>query len=107
MGQFAFRGGRSFARRPLPTPVVEEVLSPEALEHGGYYAGKLGAKAAIARWHARKRRFVFGEYALGRERVRSVAHVADDATGEWFSPLARTEPKTACRISDYAFETAG
>jgi len=88
-------------------PARKNVLSPAALEHGVYYAGTLGGATAQARWHAKKRRFVFGEYALGSQRVRSVAHVADQtADGARFAPLARIEPKDAYRVSDYAFETA-
>jgi hypothetical protein len=82
-------------------------LGSETLEHGAYYAGNLGTKPAVARWHAKKRRFVFGEFALGRLCVRSVTHVAEGTTGERFIPLSKTEPKDANRVSDYAFETGG
>jgi hypothetical protein len=61
----------------------------------------------IARWHAAKRRFVFGEYTLGRQRIRAVSHIAVGEAPEAFVPLSKTEPKDAYRISDYAFETAG
>jgi len=105
MSQFILPGGQPFRLQAPPAP-TEQGLSSDQLEHGVYYAGKLGAGAAIARWHAKKRRFVFGEYALGRQHVRSVAHAADGATGERFIPLTRIEPKDACRVSDYAFETA-
>jgi hypothetical protein len=77
------------------------------LEHGAYYAGKLSGKPAVARWHAKKRRFVFEEFTLGRQHVRSVAHVADSATVERFIPLFKIEPKDTCRVSEYAFETGG
>ena len=107
MSQYALRSGRRFPRYPAPTSPREEALSPQALEHGDYYAGKFGTTAAIARWHSGKRRFVFVEYALGRERVRSVPHIAESAAGERFTPLTRIEPKPASRVSDYAFETAG
>ena len=80
-------------------------LPLEALEHGAYYAGHLGSTAAVTRWHAKKRRFVFGEFALGRQHVRSVAYVAENGTEEGFIPLSRTEPRDNCRVSDYAFET--
>ena len=106
MSEFALRGQRRVRPYPPPASAQEEVLSPDALEHGAYYSGKLGATATIARWHARKRRFVFGEYALGHERVRSVAHIAESATGDRFAPLTKIEAKHACRVSDYAFETA-
>jgi hypothetical protein len=106
MGQLVLPGGQPFSR-DVPPASTERGLSSEDLEHGAYYAGKLGATAVIARWHAKQRRFVFGEYALGGQRVRSVAHVADSATGERFTPLTRIEPKDSYRVSDYAFETAG
>ncbi len=80
---------------------------PETLEHGAYYEGKLGVRSAVARWHAKKRRFVSGEFTLGRHCVRSVAHVADSATGERFIPLSKTAPKDTYRVSDYAFDTGG
>jgi hypothetical protein len=83
------------------------LLPPETLEHGAYYAGKLGTAPVVARWHAKKRRFVLGEFTLGRQCVRSVAHVADSARGERFAPLSKTAPKTDYRVSDYAFETSG
>ena len=82
-------------------------LTLETLEHGAYYAGKLGVTPVVARWHAKKRRFMFGEFTLGRQHVRSVAHVADSVTGERFIPLSKTEPKDTYRVSNYAFETGG
>jgi len=81
-------------------------LHAEALVHGDYYAGKLGVKAVVARWHAKRRRFVFEEFALGANRVRSVPHALDVTSGERFIPLAKIEPKNEQRLSDYAFETA-
>ena len=81
-------------------------LHAEALEHGSYYAGKLGVKPVVARWHAKRRRFVFEEFALGANRVRSVPHALDATSGERFIPIAKIEPKNEQRLSDYAFETA-
>jgi hypothetical protein len=92
------------AEQPLSSPAA---LGSETLEHGAYYAGKLAVRSAVARWHAKKRRFVFAEFTLGRHCMRSVAHVADSATEERFAPLSKTEPKDTCRVSDYAFETGG
>jgi len=106
MSQFVLPGGQPFRLHARPA-LSEQGLSSQQLEHGVYYAGKLGAAAAIARWHAKKRRFVFGEYTLGRQHVRSVAHAGDSATGEGFIPLTKIEPKHTYRVSDYAFETAG
>ena len=83
------------------------VLPPGALEHGAYYTGQLGSAAVIARWHANKRRFVFGEYSLGSQRIRAVSHIADGGKAEAFAPLSTTEPKGTQRVSEYAFETAG
>jgi hypothetical protein len=113
MTQFVFPDGQPF--RPFaPLASVEHQPSSEpaqlpleTLEHGAYYAGKLGSTPAVARWHAKKRRFVFGEFTLGRQCVRSVAHVADSARGERFAPLSKTAPKNTYRVSDYAFETSG
>ena len=107
MSAFVLPGGQAFQLDSQPVPMEPGVLSTEQLEHGVYYAGKLAATPVIARWHAKKRRFVFGEYALGGQRVRSVTHVADGATGEQFAPHTKTEPTAAYRVSDYAFETAG
>jgi hypothetical protein len=76
------------------------------LEHGAYYAGKFGVTPAVARWHAKKRRFVLGEFSLGRQTIKSLAHIAEGGTAERFTPLSKTAPKDASRISDYAFETA-
>ncbi|HTO44844.1 MAG TPA: hypothetical protein VML56_12275 [Burkholderiales bacterium] len=107
MNQLLLRNGQTLRRQSQPMPARKTVLSPAALDHGVYYAGMLGGATGVARWHAKKRRFVFGEYTLGAQRVRSVAHVADQkAAGERFVPLARIEPKDAYRVSDYAFETA-
>ncbi len=93
------------AEQALSSPVG---LVSETLEHGAYYAGTLGlGGAAVARWHAKRRRFVFAEFSLGRLCVRSVAHAGDSATGERFVPLSKAEPKSTCRVSDYAFETGG
>ena len=105
MSQFVLPGGQTL---PAYEPAVsmERALSADELEHGLYYAGRLGATMMIARWHARKRRFVFAEYTLGCLRVRSVAHASDGATRERFTPLSRAEPKGVLRVSDYAFETA-
>jgi len=82
------------------------VLPVEGLEHGAYYAGTLGVTPAVARWHAKKQRFVFGEFTLGQQRVRTVAHITDVKVEERFIPLSKTEPEDAYRVSDYAFETA-
>ena len=82
------------------------VLAPEVLEHGAYYAGRFECAPAIARWHARKRRFLFGEHTFGRRLIRAVSHVADETTAEAFAPVSKTQPKEAYRVSDYAFETA-
>jgi hypothetical protein len=49
------------------------------LEHGAYYAGKIGAVSAIARWHAKKQRFVFGQFNFGRHRVTFLDE--DDVAG--------------------------
>jgi len=107
MTQLLLRDSQAFRRQSQPMPARKTVLGPTALEHGVYYAGTLGGATGVARWHAKKRRFVFSEYALGSQRVRSVAHLADQkAEGERFAPLARIEPKDAYRVSDYAFETA-
>jgi hypothetical protein len=106
MSEFVLPGGQQ-PWLQVPPASAERGLLVKELEHGVYYAGKLGATAAIARWHASKRRFVFTEYALGRQHVRSVAHVADSASGERFTPLTKIEPKDSYRVSDYAFETAG
>ena len=112
MNRFAFPGANPFSSYP---PIVSAdqrasvapiALPPEMLEHGAYYAGKLNDAPAIARWHAKKRRFVLAEYTLGRRRIRSVAHAADSGTAERFTPLAKTEPRNTSRLSDYAFETA-
>jgi hypothetical protein len=86
---------------------VADVLPLDVLEHGAYYAGQLGSTAVTARWHANKRRFVFGEYMLGSQRVRAVSHIADGSKAEAFAPLSVAEPKGSCRVSEYAFETAG
>ena len=112
MSQFVLPDGPPFmlhaplvsAEQALTSPVG---LASETLEHGAYYAGTLGLASAVARWHAKRRRFVFAEFSLGRLCVRSVAHVADSATGERFIPLSKTEPKNTCQVSDYAFETGG
>jgi hypothetical protein len=112
MSDFVLPDGQTFmlyaplvsAEQPLSSPAG---LASGTLEHGAYYAGKLGMRAAVARWHAKKQRFVFEEFALGRLCVRSVAHVSESATGERFIPLSKTEPKDTYRVSDYAFETGG
>lgn len=114
MSQFVLPGSEPFtlqvplgsAGQPVSSP---EALALETLEHGAYYAGKVGVASTVARWHAKKRRFVFGEFTLGRQRVRSLAHIADSTSGteERFSPLSRPESKDSFRVSDYAFETAG
>jgi len=93
-------------RTPTPARPAHAGLSGEALEHGGYYAGKLGLTSVVARWHAKRRRFVFEEFALGGKRVRSVPHALDATSGERFIPLAKIEPTNDQRLSDYAFETA-
>ena len=107
MNQLLLRDDQALRRQSQPMPARKAVLAPATLEHGVYYAGTLGGATAVARWHAKKRRFVFGEYALGAQHIRSVVHIADQkARGDRFAPLARIEPKDAYRVSDYAFETA-
>jgi hypothetical protein len=89
-----------------PQAVWASVALPlESLEHGAYYAGKLGATPAVARWHAKRRRFVLGEIILGRQRVKTVAHVACRGSREWFAPSSKTAPNDTCQVSDFAFET--
>ena len=107
---FTRRRSRPAVAKRIPPPQARPAnagLHAEALVHGDYYAGKLGVKAVVARWHAKKRRFVFEEFVLGGNRVRSVPHALDAASGERFIPLAKIEPKNEQRLSDYAFETAG
>jgi hypothetical protein len=113
MSQFELPGEQPF-RLYLPLVSVEQqpssvpaALPLDMLEHGAYYSGNLGVAPMVARWHAKKRRFVFGEFTLGRQQVRSVAHAADSGTGERFIPLSKIEPKDTYRVSDYAFETGG
>ena len=107
------RSPRGYTIRPFEplVPVGQQPMSEhgalpmEMLEHGAYYAGKLGVTLMVARWHAKKRRFVFGEFSLGRQTVKSAAHIAERGAGERFIPLSKTTPKDNCRVSDYAFET--
>jgi hypothetical protein len=113
MSGFAWPFGQTTALSEIPAPVerqapsARKVLPVETLEHGAYYAGALGGLPVVARWHSGRRRFVFGEFALGRQRVRSVPHVLESGTGDRFAPWTKAEPASASRISDYAFETAG
>jgi hypothetical protein len=104
-------GGETFPLyEKLPAPTDEKklsgVLPPDVLEHGAYYAGRFECAPTIARWHAKKRRFMFGEHTLGRRLIRAVLHIADEDKTEAFAPLSKTQPKEAYRVSDYAFETA-
>ena len=110
MGEFVLPGAQPFSLHVPPSgerQATPEALSLQTLEHGAYYAGRLGDAPLVARWHAKKRRFVFREFSLGRQRVRSVAHITDTARREFFVPLSKTKPKSNCEVSDYAFETAG
>ena len=113
MNPFAKQCGQSSGLPVPPALPQEQTLAPgavlpiEALEHGAYYAGRLGGTPVIARWHAQKRRFVFGEFTLGQQRVRAAAHIAEPGRGERFAPLSKTNPKNTHQVSDYAFETAG
>ena len=103
---FALQAPLVSAEQTVSTP---EALVPETLEHGAYYAGKVGITPTVARWHAKKRRFVFTKFTMGQPSLRSLPHVADSdrRAGERFVPLVRLEPQNAYRVSDYAFETAG
>ena len=82
-------------------------LPVKTLEHGAYYVGKLGVTTTVARWHAKKQRFLFEEFNLGQQRVRSVVHATAGGPEQRFFPLSRIEPNNTQRLSDYAFETAG
>jgi len=112
MRNWISRGWRRAAPPVPPTPVAKHPLSatgalrPEVLEHGAYYAGRLGSARGVARWHAKKRRFVYAEYSLGMQQLRAAAHIDEGGTPQLFIPVARTEPKDTHRVSDYAFETA-
>jgi len=107
MNQLLLRDRHASLRQSQPMPARKNIFALAVLEHGVYYAGTLGGATTVARWHAKKGRFVFSEYVLGAQCIRSVPHVADQkANGERFVPLARIEPKEAYRVSDYAFETA-
>jgi hypothetical protein len=75
-------------------------------EHGAYYTGKIGAVSAIARWHAKKQRFVFGQFNFGRHRVTSIPHVVEQGPGETVRAVIQSGPTDTSRVSDYAFETA-
>src|SRR5262245_32000404 len=77
MSELVLPNSESFQRQWHAMPARKIVLAPAALEHGAYYAGTLGGATAAARWHAKKRRFVFSEFILGSQRVRSVAHLSD------------------------------
>ena len=82
-------------------------LPIKTLAHGAYYVGKLGVTTTVARWHAKKQRFLFEEFNFGQQRVRSVVHATASGPEERFFPLSRIEPNNTQRLSDYAFETAG
>jgi hypothetical protein len=104
-------GGLSFALNvsapaDAAASAAEDLLRLNELEHGAYYAGRLGSAPAFARWHAKKRRFVYGEYSMGKVHIRAVPHIYDSGTAASFAPLSKTQPKDAYRVSDYAFETA-
>jgi hypothetical protein len=104
-------GGEPFALYETPPPPTDKqklsgVLPPDALEHGAYYAGRFECTPTIARWHAKKRRFMFGEHTLGRRLIRAASHIADRGPAETFAPLSKIQPRDAYRVSDYAFETA-
>jgi hypothetical protein len=104
-------GGQSYALHAPPTQAEKQtlcaagVLGTETLEHGAYYAGQLGSSPAIARWHQKKRRFVYAQYTMGSPRVKSIPHLDDAGTGDVFLPLSKTQPKSAERVTEYAFET--
>ena len=105
-------GGLSFVLDAPVAPTGQRAPSPAAaidvgaLEHGVHYTGRLRSEASIARWHAKKQRFVHAEYAVGRQRVGTVEYVDDSNARDGFCPLSQTSPREGCRISDYAFETA-
>jgi hypothetical protein len=94
-------------RTSSPARPAHAGLLVTELDHGAYYTGKLGVTSVVARWHAKRRRFVLEEFALGGKRVRSVSHALDATSGERFIPIAKIEPKNEQRLSDYAFETGG
>jgi hypothetical protein len=105
-------GGQAYALHAPPTPAEKQtlcaagVLRTEALEHGAYYAGQLRSSSATARWHQKKRRFVYAQYAMGSPQVKTIPHLDDAGTGDLFLPLSKTQPKGAERVTEYAFETA-
>ena len=110
MGLFRLPGGRSvksFKPQPSPQrrPSQPGVLSPDMLEHGAYYAGRIVSARVVARWHAKRQRFVLGEFIFGRQHARSLVHIDQRRAGEWFAPFYKSIPKESSRISDYAFET--
>ena len=82
-----------------------KVLPLNSLGHGAYYSGLLDDTAAIGRWHAERRRFLFWEQHLVQPNMKAVPHVADLGTGERFAPLARQEAEGGSHVSDFAFET--
>ena len=112
MADLILLGGQSYALHAPPTQAEKQtlcaagVLHSEALEHGAYYAGQMRSAPATARWHKRKRRFVYTQYTMGSPGVRAIPHLDDGGTGEVFLPLSKTLPKSAERVTDYAFETA-
>jgi hypothetical protein len=71
-------GGRAFVLHEPPTLAEKQalyaagVLCPERLEHGVSYAGLLRSRPVFARWHARKRRFVYAEYTMASQQVRAI-----------------------------------
>jgi hypothetical protein len=81
------------------------VLPPEKLQHGAHYSGEFGQATILARWHSKKRCFVYWHIALGRKTAKTAPHVVHAHTEEMFIPVAEKEPTDDQRISDYAFET--
>lgn len=103
MGLFRLPGSRpvkSF-KPQLSTqrrPSQPGVLSPDMLEHGAYYAGRIASARVVARWHAKRQRFVLGEFTFGRERGRSsISTNAGQGSGlrRFTNPFRKSLPASA------------
>ena len=82
-----------------------QALPENALLHGTYYSGYLNNTPCIARWNARKHRFVMWEQSAGAPKLKAALHVSDPGVGAHFAAVTPMKSDAGYHVSDFALET--
>ena len=82
-----------------------KALPENALLHGAYYSGFLDNMPIVARWNAKKHRFVMWEHNAGAPKLKAALHVGDPGIAAHFAAVFPLKSVAGNHVSDFALET--